>query len=194
MFSIRRTIYQVQGEPVTLAFVADQHPKLIDAAPPPPEPKPLAVERPPSWSEKLIRRSLGRDREHTARLLNRIGLRGDGAPDRARGREHRRVSSGFWYFEALVILAVTARSCGLRVRPESLGWITEFSEQNASALRLRFSQSLASRRQRLSQAMVRSTIQRFGTTTNPATRSERLTIATSREGRIFASVLANCGP
>ena len=25
------------------------------------------------WSEKLIRRALGRDREHTARLLNRIG-------------------------------------------------------------------------------------------------------------------------
>ena len=35
MCSIRRTIHQVQGEPVTLAFVADQHPKLIDAAPPP---------------------------------------------------------------------------------------------------------------------------------------------------------------
>ena len=37
--------------------------------------------------------------------------------------------------------------------------------KNASALRLRFSQSLASLRQRLSQAMVRSTIQRFGRTT-----------------------------
>ena len=39
--------------------------------------------------------------------------------------------------------------------------------KNASALRLRFSQSLASLRQRLSQAMVRSTTQRRGNTTNP---------------------------
>ena len=39
--------------------------------------------------------------------------------------------------------------------------------KNASALRLRFSQSLASLRQRLSQAMVRSTTQRRGSTTNP---------------------------
>ena len=36
------------------------------------------------------------------------------------------------------------------------------SLMKASALRLRFSQSLASRRQRLSQAMVRSTTQRLG--------------------------------
>jgi hypothetical protein len=40
--------------------------------PPPPELKPLAIERPPRWSEKLIRRSLGRDREHTARLRSQI--------------------------------------------------------------------------------------------------------------------------
>ena len=39
--------------------------------------------------------------------------------------------------------------------------------KNASALRLRFSQSLASLRQRLSQAIVRSTTQRRGNTTNP---------------------------
>ena len=43
----------------------------------------------------------------------------------------------------------------------------EARRKNASALRLRFSQSLASLRQRLSQAMVRSTIQRLGKTTNP---------------------------
>ncbi len=43
----------------------------------------------------------------------------------------------------------------------------EARRKNASALRLRFSQSLASLRQRLSQAMVRSTIQRRGSTTNP---------------------------
>ena len=54
------------------------------------------------------------------------------------------------------------------------------SLMKASALRLRFSQSLASRRQRLSQAMVRSTTQRLGWTTKPFTRSDRLTISVSR--------------
>jgi len=43
----------------------------------------------------------------------------------------------------------------------------EASFRNARALRLRFSQSLARRRQRLSHAMVRSTIQRLGNFTNP---------------------------
>jgi hypothetical protein len=43
----------------------------------------------------------------------------------------------------------------------------EASLRKASALRLRFSQSLANRRQRLSQAIVRSTIQRFGNATKP---------------------------
>jgi hypothetical protein len=43
----------------------------------------------------------------------------------------------------------------------------EASFKNARALRLRFSQSLARRRQRLSHAMVRSTIQRLGNCTNP---------------------------
>ena len=42
----------------------------------------------------------------------------------------------------------------------------EAQRRKASALRFRHSQSLASRRQRLSQAMVRSTIQRLGSTTN----------------------------
>jgi hypothetical protein len=41
------------------------------------------------------------------------------------------------------------------------------SRRKANALRLRFSKSLAKRRQRFSQAIVRSTIQRFGRTTNP---------------------------
>ncbi len=48
--------------------------------------------------------------------------------------------------------------------------------RKASALRFRRSQSLASRRQRFSQAIVRSTIQRFGNTTKQAM-SERLTIS-----------------
>src|SRR5271169_2307673 len=43
----------------------------------------------------------------------------------------------------------------------------EARRKNASALRFRFSQSFASRRQRLSHAIVRSTIQRRGSTTNP---------------------------
>ena len=49
------------------------------------------------------------------------------------------------------------------------GFVVLPKRKNASAFRLRFSQSLAKRRQRLSQAMVRSTIQRFGKTTNPLT-------------------------
>src|SRR5215831_462212 len=55
----------------------------------------------------------------------------------------------------------------------------EASRRNASALRLRFSQSFASLRQRLSQAKVRSTTQRRGSTTNPFVRSECLTISVS---------------
>ena len=43
----------------------------------------------------------------------------------------------------------------------------EASFRKARALRLRFSQSLASRRQRFNQAIVRSTIQRLGNGTNP---------------------------
>ena len=42
----------------------------------------------------------------------------------------------------------------------------EARRRKASALRFRHSQSLAKRRQRLSHAIVRSTIQRFGSTTN----------------------------
>src|SRR5271155_977918 len=49
----------------------------------------------------------------------------------------------------------------------------EASLRKARALRLRFSQSLASRRQRFNQAIVRSTIQRLGNGTNPLARSER---------------------
>jgi hypothetical protein len=64
---------------------------------------------------------------------------------------------------------------GLRVRPESHAGLQSFrsirridaSWRNASALRLRFSKSLARRRQRLSQAKVRSTTQRIGRTTKP---------------------------
>jgi len=49
----------------------------------------------------------------------------------------------------------------------------------ASALLVRFSKPLQRRRQRLSHAMVRSTIQRLGNTTNPLAWSDRLTISVS---------------
>src|SRR5258705_11224263 len=68
------------------------------------------------------------------------------------------------------------------------------SFKNARALRLRFSQSLARRRQRLSQAMVRSTIQRLGNCTKPLACADRLTISVSRQGRISASALPKIGP
>ncbi len=68
------------------------------------------------------------------------------------------------------------------------------SFKNARALRLRFSQSLARRRQRLSQAIVRSTIQRLGSCTNPLACADRLTISVSTQGRILASALPKSRP
>jgi hypothetical protein len=50
----------------------------------------------------------------------------------------------------------------------------EASFKKARPLLLRFSQSLAGRRQRLSRAIVRSTIQRLGSCTNPDARSDRV--------------------
>src|SRR5439155_25617042 len=61
----------------------------------------------------------------------------------------------------------------------------EARRKNAKAFRLRHSQSLAKRRQRLSQAMVRSTIHRLGKTAKPFAISERLTISTSICRRIL---------
>ena len=79
----------------------------------------------------------------------------------------------------------------LRVRPGTSSRMHRFrnmrrmdaSLRKTRALRLRVSQSLASRRQRFNQANVRSTIQRLGNGTNPLTRSERLTISVLRFGR-----------
>ena len=72
--SYRRSTYSQDGQPITLAFVAciaDLHPEvIIDAAPPLPEPKPLAIKRPPRWGEKLTR---NRASERMARALNRVG-------------------------------------------------------------------------------------------------------------------------
>jgi hypothetical protein len=70
----------------------------------------------------------------------------------------------------------------------------EASLRKARALRLRFSQSLASRRQRFNQAIVRSTIQRLGNGTNPLARSERLTISVLRLGETLASAVWKIDP
>jgi hypothetical protein len=40
---------------------------------PEPEPEPPEMTRPSRWSKKLIRRTMGRDRENTAKLRNQIG-------------------------------------------------------------------------------------------------------------------------
>src|SRR5256885_16958656 len=61
----------------------------------------------------------------------------------------------------------------------------EARRKNAKAFRLRHSQSLAKRRQRLRHAMVRSTIHRLGKTAKPFAISERLTISTSICRRIL---------
>jgi hypothetical protein len=60
----------------------------------------------------------------------------------------------------------------------------EARRRKARALWLRHSQSFASRRQRPSQAKVRSTIQRLGSATKPVVRSDRLTISTLTRARI----------
>src|ERR1700692_2678774 len=70
----------------------------------------------------------------------------------------------------------------------------EASLRKARALRLRFSQSLASRRQRFNQAIVRSPIQRLGNGTNPLARSERLTISVLRLGKTLPSAVSKIGP
>src|SRR5690348_755026 len=70
----------------------------------------------------------------------------------------------------------------------------EARRRNASALSVRFSKSLASRRQRLSHARVRSTTQRMGSTTKPLAWSDRLTISIARCGRCFATASANFVP
>src|SRR5947207_11070852 len=70
----------------------------------------------------------------------------------------------------------------------------EARRRKASALWLRFSQSLARRRHRLSQPMVRSTIQRCGSTTKPLMLSGRLTIATDRLGKMLVIPSKKTGP
>ena len=61
--------------------------------------------------------------------------------------------------------------------PRSRPGRMEARRRNARALLVRFSQSLTSLRQWLSQAMLRLTIQRLGRTSKPLASSERLTIS-----------------
>src|SRR4029078_10190905 len=64
--------------------------------------------------------------------------------------------------------------------------LIEARRRNTSALRLRFSQSFARRRHLPSQANVRSTTHRRGTTSNPFANSDRFTISVLRCGNAFA--------
>src|SRR6266508_5818360 len=70
----------------------------------------------------------------------------------------------------------------------------EARRRNARPLRVRFSKSLAKRRQRLSHAKVRSTTHGFGKTSKPLARSDLFTISVARCGRAFFWALQNCGP
>ena len=77
-FRVRTTIYLMHGQPVTLAFVPgiDGHPEAVGDQPPAPPPRPpkLANEKPRRMTSKLIRKALGKDREHMARLRSKIGF------------------------------------------------------------------------------------------------------------------------
>src|SRR5215210_7493107 len=70
----------------------------------------------------------------------------------------------------------------------------EARRTKASAFRFKFSQSLARRRQRLSQAIVLSTIHRFGRTTKLLAALERLTISSLTRRRTRFSAVLNFGP
>ena len=70
----------------------------------------------------------------------------------------------------------------------------EASLMNATAVQFRFSKSLAKRRQRSSQAIVRSTTQRRGSTSKPLAVSYRLTISTESSGISFATAWRKTGP
>jgi hypothetical protein len=74
MGSLRRTVYWKFGEPITLAFMAcvgDQHPELLDDAPSPPQPKAPTSDRSSAFSDRNIRRALGKG---PARTPNQVGF------------------------------------------------------------------------------------------------------------------------
>ena len=70
----------------------------------------------------------------------------------------------------------------------------EAMRRNASAFRLRHSQSLANLRHRPSQEKVRSTTHRLGKTSKPFAVSERLTISVTRLGKAFFCASQKIGP
>lgn len=70
----------------------------------------------------------------------------------------------------------------------------EASLRNASALRDRFSKSLASLRHRPNHAKVRSTTHRLGKTWKPLAMSDRLTISVAMPGIAVFCPLAKTGP
>ena len=78
MRSLRRSVYWKFGEPITLAFVScvvDFAPELTTATPAPTAPPPkLKFERAPRWSERNVRRAMGRDRKQGARALRKVGF------------------------------------------------------------------------------------------------------------------------
>jgi hypothetical protein len=86
MHEIRKTTYLVNGAPISLPFLealADEHPETVEPAPASPDlpkvrerrgPREPVSLRSPRMTEKFIRRALGRDPEHTARTLDRIGF------------------------------------------------------------------------------------------------------------------------
>ena len=108
------------------------------------------------WNESAVRAAAD---ELTAQGYKAIAIRCDVADDAQ--------------VEAMVARTVEALESVRRLQVGLHSFLSmrriEARRKNASAFRLRFSQSLASLRQRLSQAMVRSTIQRFGKTANPLT-------------------------
>ena len=74
---VRRSVYWKFGKPITLAFISgiDAHPELLDdappSAPPQPQPEPKTL-RPPRWSDRTIRRMMGKDRKQAARVLDQV--------------------------------------------------------------------------------------------------------------------------
>ena len=70
---IRRTRYGTVEQPITLAHISgiQDHPEIHDDAPAaPPAPPRLKFEREARWSERNIRRIMGKDPKQQARRLH----------------------------------------------------------------------------------------------------------------------------
>src|SRR5262249_33744658 len=109
-----------------------------------------------------------------ARKLPSDGEPGNIVAPSSPSRELNLESASAALISLLSLSIISAGVCLESVRKHQIGLQSfrsmsriEARRKNASAMRLRFSQSLASLRQRLSHASVRSTTQRLGSTTNP---------------------------